>query len=148
MKEGKRINQLFKKIRAWRTTRKINKALGIKLYPWQIDFIFWNKPIPDDVIDRRRQGKTTAYAIKLCVLNSSYGSIPLDVATFVRDFRRADGDRAWRRFKQVQAILFGEDYCSYRRRKYFVDYYVRDIYKKLSSVKGLKLRKIYFSKYL
>lgn len=75
-----------------RLVRLVEQAIGIKLYPWQIDFIFHDKPFPDICpclvfggnfvrmaaqrqsntnyycyLQNRRVGKTLAYCIKIAL---------------------------------------------------------------------------------
>lgn len=47
--------------------KAINKALGIRLYNWQIQYIFHDKEIPIEIEKERATGTTTARAIKFCI---------------------------------------------------------------------------------
>lgn len=61
------LRNLIIKLSTRRKVRMINKALGIKLMPWQIDYIFNDVDIPNELENARRSGTTTARAIKLCL---------------------------------------------------------------------------------
>lgn len=50
-----------------RIVKRINKALEIKLYEWQINFIFGNGEYKNEYQYGRRNGKTLANALKLCL---------------------------------------------------------------------------------
>lgn len=47
--------------------KAINKALGIRLNDWQIQYIFYSKEIPIEIEKERATGTTTARAIKFCI---------------------------------------------------------------------------------
>ena len=50
-----------------RTIRKVEQALGLKLYDWQKAFIFYNKPYNYYVSGYRGTGKTLAHCLRLCL---------------------------------------------------------------------------------
>lgn len=54
-----------------RTIRKINQALGIKLYEWQEKYIFGES---EYIPSGRRVGRTTATIIKLCLSSGDMAS--------------------------------------------------------------------------
>ena len=67
---------LADKITEWLTTQwlvnKINGVLGIKLYDWQIDYIFHAKNLPEKVRLGRNNGKTLAHILRI-LFNKSVG---------------------------------------------------------------------------
>ena len=65
-----KFKELFVLLKKLMLIPKINEALGIRLYRWQIDFIFFDKEIPPDIRGRRANGKTTAQILKVLL---SYG---------------------------------------------------------------------------
>ena len=141
------IATVLKRFRVWRATRKINRALNIKLYDWQKDFIFYNEPIPTEIQNRRCQGKTLAHMIKLCIADSLYTS-EIDSIIHLKSYLHnldGDGYRLYfrRNYEHIQFNLFGEDNVSYRRRVNFCSE-LKHVYAKLLKVKGLKLRTLFF----
>lgn len=50
-----------------RIVKRINKALNIKLYKWQINFIFADGEYQSEYLYGRRNGKSLANALKLCL---------------------------------------------------------------------------------
>lgn len=117
---------LWKYFKQKRTVKKINNALNIKLYNWQIDYIFNNGEYHDESRYGRCNGKTLANILKL--LFSDGG----DISFYVQE--KAFDDWELYRFAQ-------EDDFTYRRQRFFSEETLR-VYKKLSTVKGLKIRKI------
>ncbi len=56
---------ILKRIKNYFICRKVEKAIGLKLYKWQKDYIFNGKRIPDEVMGKRCNGKTTAAILRL-----------------------------------------------------------------------------------
>lgn len=104
---------------------RIERALGIELFDWQIAKIFDDKPFPEHVQKERRQGKTTAQIlfVLLCPklkqspsLRTLYGFPPvLRVDGVSEDNQLFAGYEAAR-----AAFYFGEDGVSRHRRLLFL----------------------------
>lgn len=113
-----------------RVIRKVEKALGFTLYENQKAFIFDGVSFP---YGERRNGKTTAHILKLCLSKGDPIYIPtrgLSPRQYPSDF----------------AKCLGEDYYPRERAEFFIRE-TRKIYKKLKQVKGLRLRKLIFPSY-
>ena len=104
---------------------RIERALGIELFDWQIAKIFDDTPFPEHVQKGRRQGKTTAQIlfVLLCPklkqspsLRTLYGFPPvLRVDSIPEDNQLFAGYEAAR-----AAFYFGEDGVSKHRRLFFL----------------------------
>ena len=130
---------LIKLIRVHRTIKKINKALNIELYSWQKDFIFYDKPIPFEIVFDRCRGKSTAQAIKICVSASAFKSDTINLMSRVACDQRNPPEFIIR----AREMYFGEDGDPMTRRMYFRKL-VKNVYNDLSKDKSIKLRKIIY----
>lgn len=119
----------------WRKNRKriprkivkrINKALNIKLYEWQINFIFGDGEYWDEHSHGRANGKTLANALKLCLSSGP----PLIYDKRLRVF--VDGD-----VKEYAK----EDAKTRLRYKFFCDEILKT-HKALDETGGIPLREI------
>lgn len=112
-----------------RTIRKINQALGIKLYEWQEKYIFGES---EYIPSGRRVGRTTANIIKLCLSSGD----PIFIT--IQDYPN-----------KISAELYeyiGDDMASRTRAKLYMSQLFRT-YVKFCKVRGLKLREIVFLDY-
>lgn len=120
--------KIFNLLKKKRIVKKINKALSISLYDWQIDYIF-NKGLYHSECDYGRgNGKTLANVLKFLF---SKGDIVLI------DYRA-------KCFHNANEWLYNyaiEDNTTERRKRFFVEEVLR-VYGILSNIKGLKIRKI------
>lgn len=126
----KKIINVWKSLQQKRTVKKINKALSISLYDWQIDYIFNDGEYHGEYSHGRKNGKTLANILKLLLL------LPEDEPIKIR--------KNSRQFSNECSYLYGylrEDDINYFRRRYFSDELLRT-YHSLVKVKGLKLRKV------
>ena len=98
----------------------IEIALQIKLYDWQKAYILG---VSDYMMQGRATGKTLAYMIKLCLSKGE----PINMSSRRNIEKYVDGRHGGR-------------YIDWFRS------YLGDIYYRLESQGGLKLRKIYFTK--
>lgn len=112
-----------------RTIRKINRALGIKLYKWQEKYIFGE---PTYMPPERGIGWTTAEMIKLCLSSGE----PMRVT--IRDYPD--------RMSPKLVSYIGADMANMIRAKRYISE-LFNIYAKLSKARGLKLREIMFLDY-
>lgn len=130
------IEKIRRRVMVWR----IEKALGIELFDWQIAKIFDDKPFPDYVQRGRCMGKTTAQIlfVLLCpklkhsptiVHQYQYGFPPLLRVDEVPCCGALD---EWE-FTRV-AFFFGEDGVVKQRRVAFL-YDMRKIAAKLKAAK-------------
>lgn len=97
----------------------VETALQIKLFEWQVEYIWGNSPV---LLPGRGSGKTLAYVIKLCLSEGR----PLYMYPGGLDQCLCDADQGPRYYQLFRA-------------------YVRETYQKLKRYRGLKLRNIYFS---
>ncbi len=73
---------ILKRIKNYFIRRRVEKAMGFKLYKWQKAFIFYGEPIPESVNKERANGKTTASILRLLlskgepVIASTWGLKP------------------------------------------------------------------------
>lgn len=120
------IKDFFREKRKARIIRKIERALGFTLYENQKAFIFDNVSLPYE----RCSGRTTAHILKLCLSKGD----PIYIPT--RSF-------SYKQYPAEYLQYLGEDNCTLGRRSFFTTE-LREIYKKLKQVKGLRLRKLIF----
>lgn len=112
-----------------RTIRKINQALGIKLYDWQEKYILGeSRYIPSG----RAVGRTTANMIKLCLSSGD----PIRVT--IRDYPG--------RISPELASYIDDDMASLGRARFYISELL-NTYMRLSKARGLKLREIVFLNY-
>jgi hypothetical protein len=109
---------------------KVQKALNLKLYDWQIDYILEKPRVLDMRITGRRTGKTLAYIIKLLFTDS-------------KPIRAYD-------FKEIED--YSDWYCitnrADRKEPHYTHWfrrYLKDIYTELK-INGLKPRQVFFSR--
>lgn len=120
------------KYRLWaeRVAEHIEAALKMKLKHWQFEFIFFNKPMPEEVKNTRMTGKTTACILKACLSNGK--SININPATASKSEMREIGS------------FMADDACSDDRAKVWRYEFVR-IYSILKQhEKYIPLRTFYF----
>lgn len=125
------LQRIKHRIKRRKTVKKVNRALGVRLKKWQIDFIFENRPYSAEIATERCNGKTLAYILRICLKND----LPLYEPIFMKR-TRADTKLMLRRYT-------GEDGATERRMHYFL-YELRYIYEKLSAAGGIELRDIRF----
>lgn len=97
----------------------VERALEIRLLDWQVAYIWGNSQY---LMPGRATGKTLAYVIRLCLSEGE----PLHMYRQGKHCHLCDEHH-------------GPEYLAIFRR------YVRDAYRKLEMMGGLKLRTIYFS---
>ncbi len=112
------------------TVKRINDALGIELYYWQVFYIFRNGEYHDELRYGRRNGKTTANALKLCLSNGE------PIQLHLRPVSQID--------YEIEAFA-KEDAKNAMRLNFFADETFQ-IYKKLEAAGGITLREIHFYK--
>lgn len=126
------IKKIFKQIKTRRTIRKINRALGVKLYDWQIAFIFEGRPYSAEIGNGRCNGKTLAHVLRACLKTDVNIPEPIII----------------RRSYQTDTFVFewaGEDAKPIMRARFFI-HELRDIYNRLQGIRGIKLRDIRFER--
>ena len=97
------------------TVRKINKALNIKLYKWQIDFIFYDKPYSAEIENTRQTGKSLARSLKLLFSSVPFLDIRRELLLYVNI-----GKNHFSNFDTQVIDLAGEDNVSYMRFNRFI----------------------------
>lgn len=113
-----------------RTIRKVEQALGLKLYDWQKAFIFYNKPYNYYVSGCRGTGKTLAHCLRLCLSEGEPIIAALTPPT---------------RAKNEFLRYLGEDGCSIYRSQFFINE-LRQVYNKLLAAGNIDLREITFKR--
>ncbi len=113
-----------------RTIRKVEQALGLKLYDWQKAFIFYNKPYNYYVRGYRKTGKTLAHCLRLCLSEGEPIIAALTPST---------------RAKNEFLCYLGEDGCSIHRSQFFINE-LRQVYNKLLAAGNIDLREITFKR--
>ncbi len=111
-----------------RTVKKIEKALGIKLYDWQIKFIFGHQ---DFMNPARACGKTLAHCIRICI---EHKKPPLTLNIW-----KIQDDISVEKYEGAQAEMFMRQ----EAYKHWLFHELRSTYQKLCTQK-IKLRKIIF----
>ena len=112
-----KILSLFQNIHRRIMVRRINRALGIELFDFQIAKIFDDEPFPDYIQRSRRCGKTTAQ-ILFILLNKKFKNKV--VLLHVDDHGNLQGFRITEnQFAVAVARTFGEDGITFRRRDFF-----------------------------
>ncbi len=125
LKEIKELRTAEKK-RIDRTIKKVERALGIKLYDWQKAFIFHNKSYGLEVSAYRCTGKTLAHCLRLCLSEGEPIEATLSPSA-KSDFLR----------------YLGEDGCNHTRSRFFIDE-LHKVYNTLNAAGGIGLREITF----
>lgn len=110
------------------TIRKVERALGLTLYDWQKDFIFYGKRYGYEVSGYRNTGKTLAHILRLCLSDGE----PI-VATLTPPVI----------IKNEFLGYLGEDGSTIRRSRLFIDELQR-IYNTLLAAGNIDLREITF----
>ena len=111
-----------------RTIRKVEQALGLKLYDWQKAFIFYDKPYGFEVSYARRTGKTLAHCLRLCLSEGEPIVAALTPPVIAKN-----------EFLQY----LGEDGSTIHRSKFFIDE-LWQVYNKLLAAGNIDLREITF----
>lgn len=124
---------IFKKWILHCRIKKIEKALGFKLFPEVVDFVFYDKPVE---FPERASGATTACALKF-ILDKKQSNV---ISPSVLMYNRYWNYQHWNGKKKLTCIF--RDASSHDRASWTVKYY-RRIYEQLKS-DGVKVRKIYF----
>ena len=117
-------------LRRERTIKKVEQALGLKLYDWQKAFIFYNKPYNYYVSGYRGTGKTLAHCLRLCLSEGEPIIAALTPPT---------------RAKNEFLRYLGEDGCSIHRSQFFINE-LRQVYNKLLAAGNIDLREITFKR--
>ena len=119
---------IIKKLKIKRTVAKVNKALDIKLYKWQIDYIFNDGWCPD--YDTRGTGKTLANILKtIIIFNKDTKPVIIDDRSLIEDT------------KEGAKIFFCEDGLWMHRRRIFINELLKT-QATLKNVKGINVREI------
>lgn len=141
-----KIIQIFVFLRRLLLILRINKALGIRLYLWQIDYIFFDKEIPSDVLNKRVTGETTARILKILLSKGNPLFVPKSV-TYLPELNsftfHVGRDVKWYRHRDYSELkeYLGTDIRYYR----FFCMELKDFYKKLTA-SGIKTRVIFFER--
>lgn len=96
---------------------RIERALGIELFDWQIAKIFDDTPFPEHVQKGRRQGKTTAQILFVLFnkrFNNKAALLHVDNRGSLQGLRITEDQ-----FAAAVAYIFGEDGLTLRRRDFF-----------------------------
>lgn len=131
------MNIIQKLLRKWILSyriKKVEKALGFKLFPEVIDFVFYDKLVN---FPERGSGATTACALKFIFDNNQSNVVSPSVLMYSRYNWNYSH---WNGKKEITYML--RDASSHTRASYTVLYY-RRIYQQLKSA-GIKVRQIYF----
>lgn len=123
-----KIFNLLKYLEQKRIVKKINKALSISLYDWQIDYIFNNGTYHSEYNYGRVNGKTLANILKLLLSEG-------ETIQIIKNSRQFSNKCSY------LCRYLKEDAINYFRRRYFADELLKT-YHSLINVKGLKLRKV------
>lgn len=103
---------------------RIERALGIELFDWQIAKIFDDAPFPEHVQKGRRQGKTTAQILFVLLCPKLKCSPSLRMLYGFPPELRVDGvpnDSPFTGYEAARAAFyFGEDGVVVHRRMYFI----------------------------
>jgi len=111
-----------------RTIKKVEDALGIKLFDWQKEYLLDDVMYGREIQYARRAGKTLTHCLKVCLSNGEPIKARLEPAcTAKNEFLR----------------YLGEDGCTYHRSQYFISE-LKEIYTKLKDYGGIELREITF----
>ncbi len=111
-----------------RIIKKVEKALGFKLYDWQKAFIFGGEPYGIEIATSRRSGKTLTHCLRLCLSEGEPIVATLKPAVLAQnEFLK----------------YIGEDICTIQRSKYFIEM-LKYTYNTLLSAGGIELREIIF----
>ena len=127
-----KIKKINRRVMVWR----IERALDIELFDWQIAKIFDDQPFPDYIQRSRRAGKTTAQIlfVLLCPKlkrKPRYGFPP----RLYVDNRLNNPNGINISYEAARlAFFFGEDAVCFKRRAYFIHQMV-DIAAKLKAAK-------------
>lgn len=137
------LKRIFRYFKIRRIVKKVNKALKIKLHKWQIKFIFDGKPYSDEIKKERRNGKTLAHILRICLEESN-----VKLSIFQRKGRKY-GEPYFYISNRDTIFLerFADDDCKLTRKR--MECFVHDLkhtYELLSSDKTTKgeLRDIRF----
>lgn len=106
--------------------KKINKALSIDLYDWQIQYIFYDGDYHGEYNYGRRNGKTLANILRL--LLSEGETVYIYASNMPKTVENLVG-------------YLKEDDSPYKRVEFFCNELI-DVYSKLEKVKGLNIRRI------
>lgn len=124
---------IFKKWILHCRIKKIEKALGIKLFPEVIEYAFNDKAVE---FPERASGATTACALRF-IFDDKQSNV---ISPSVLMYRRYSDYLIWNGQTGVTCIY--DDASSHDRASWTVKYYCR-IYKQLK-LGGVKVREIYF----
>lgn len=120
-----KYEQMAKRIR-----RNIEEVLEFTMKDWQFKYIFFDMPIPAEVINSRGCGKTIARILKLCLSQGVAIDINLKRAGTVDLLRLGN--------------FMGEDGSTFLRAREFINQF-RDVYRKLEKA-SIPLREIHFGR--
>lgn len=130
-----KILAFFRRLRKIRLIKRVEKALGFKLYPNVIDYVFYNKSY---CFNGRLSGSTTACALKFILDfdNDQSNVISPDLLVKLNFGQYKD----WNGKYNINCTI--EDCTSYMRAQWTVDYYLM-IYMELINA-NIKVRPINF----
>lgn len=120
-----KYEQMAKRIR-----RNIEEVLEFTMKDWQFNYIFFDMPIPANVINSRGCGKTIARILKLCLSQGVVIDINLKHAGTVDLLRLG--------------TFMEEDGSTFLRAQVFINQF-RDVYRKLEKA-PIPLREIHFGR--
>ena len=110
------IKRVITRYRNQRTVKKVNRALGIHLRKWQIDYIFYNQATPLFASISRGTGKSLAHILFL-LLNPIMNGIALGTINFQN---RENAVGLHYDIRNVAKVLFADDYETVRRQRFFM----------------------------
>lgn len=121
---------------------KINATLNIQLYRWQINFIFFDKAIPAEILNSRVTGKTTARVLKVLLSegNPLYFPSVGKMAFITQEYFIRPQSSIYRSYFDLYKYL-GEELMNYRSFRYELEKTM-----KLLNSEGIKTRKLFFER--
>lgn len=130
-----KILDFFRRLRKIRLIKRIEKALGFKLYPNVIDFVFYNKSY---CFEGRMSGSTTACALKFILdFDNDQSNVISPELLLKGNFGQY---KDWNGKYDIKCTI--GDCSSYMRALYTTDYYLM-IYMELKNA-NIKVRPINF----
>lgn len=110
------FKRVINRYRNQRTVKKVNRALGIHLRKWQIDYIFYNQATPLFTSISRGTGKSLAHILFL-LLNPIMNGIALGAINFQN---RENAVGLHYDIRSVAKVLFADDYETVHRQRFFM----------------------------
>lgn len=110
-----------------RTIAKVERALGLKLRQWQIDYILDGKQHGSEICFFWKTSKTLTYCLRLCLSDGEKIDLRQNPYKISRDFFQYMGEDDSNRSRRIQFLRT-----------------LREIYDKLKTEGGIELREIIF----